>query len=127
MQLIIYIKFQYDKCCKIIASFSNDDGDGNKNVKKSNSLNNQNNNSGRALHFLVHFFAVTARLGREIHDDQFSFLRLSKLGCGLQEFNSRKFHLHLTFKAIWNNRDDDLKNRINFNRDDFAVFRCRRC
>ena len=27
---------------------------------------NQNNNSARALHFLVHFFAVIARLGREI-------------------------------------------------------------
>ena len=50
-----------------IGSFSNDDGDGNENVKnKNNRLNNQNNNSARALHFLVHFFAVTARLGREI-------------------------------------------------------------
>ena len=38
------------------------------------------------------------------------FLSLSKLGCSLQEFNSRKFHLHLTFKASWNNRDDVLGN-----------------
>ena len=50
-----------------IGSFSNDDGDGNENVIKANyRLNNQNNNSARALQFLVHFFAVTARLGHEI-------------------------------------------------------------
>ena len=42
------------------------DGDGNENVKKANRLNNQNSNSARVLHFLVYFFAVTARLGREI-------------------------------------------------------------
>ena len=47
-----------------LGSFRNDDG--NQNVNKSNRLNNQNNNSARALHFLVHFFAVPARLGREI-------------------------------------------------------------
>ena len=39
------------------------------------------------------------------------FLSLSKLGCGLQEFNSRKFHLNLTFKASWNNGDDVRKKR----------------
>ena len=37
------------------------------------------------------------------------FLSLSKLGCSLQEFNSRKFHLLLIFKASWNNRDDVWK------------------
>ena len=37
------------------------------------------------------------------HDE---FLSISKLGRGLQELNSRKFHLHLTFKASWNNFDD---------------------
>ena len=47
-----------------IGSVSNDDGEGNENVKKTNRRNNQNNISVRALHFLVHFFAVTARLGR---------------------------------------------------------------
>ena len=31
------------------------------------------------------------------------FLSLSKLGCGLLEFISSKFHLHLAFKASWNN------------------------
>ena len=39
-----------------------------KNKKTIDGLKNQNNNSTRrrVLHFLVHFFAVTARLGREI-------------------------------------------------------------
>ena len=45
-------------------TLSNDDGDGNK-PKKGNRLNDQNNNSARVLHFLLHFFAITARLGRE--------------------------------------------------------------
>ena len=49
------------------------------------------------------------------------FLSLSKLGCGLQEFNSRKFHLHLTFKASSNNRDDIEKPRIHFNSDVFPA------
>ena len=49
------------------------------------------------------------------------FLSLSKLGCGLQKFNSRKFHLHLTFKASWNNRDDAEKTRIRFNSDVFTA------
>ena len=47
-----------------LESFSNDDGDSNENIIKAKSINNQNNNSARALHFLVHLFAVTARLGR---------------------------------------------------------------
>ena len=37
-----------------------------KRTPKSNRLNNQNNNSARTLHFLVHFFAVSARQGPEI-------------------------------------------------------------
>ena len=34
--------------------------------QKINRLNKQNNNSARELHFLGHFFAVTARLGSEM-------------------------------------------------------------
>ena len=47
--------------------YSNNDGK--ENVKKAIGLiiiYYQNNNSARTLHFLVHFFAVSARLGREI-------------------------------------------------------------
>ena len=43
-----------------------------------------------------------------------NFVSLSKLGCGLQEFNSRKFHLHLTFKQNWKNRDNVLKKANSF-------------
>ena len=48
-------------------------------------------------------------MGRFIEDvntRQRIFHSLSKLGCGLQEFNSKKFYLHLTFKENWNNRED---------------------
>ena len=46
-------------------SLSKDDGDGNENGKKAIGLARQNNNIVRASGFLVHFFAVTARLQRE--------------------------------------------------------------
>ena len=41
-------------------------GDGNENVNNSNRFNTQNNSYARASHILVHFFAVFARLRREI-------------------------------------------------------------
>ena len=46
-------------------SLSNDDGDGNENDKKAIGLDLQTNNTVRASRFLVHFFAVAARLQRE--------------------------------------------------------------
>ena len=49
----------------IIGSLSNDDGDGNENVKKVMGFIEQNNKFARASHFFVHFFVVTARLRRE--------------------------------------------------------------
>ena len=42
-----------------------DDGDGNENGKKKGTSFKTTLNSARALHFFVHFFAVTARLRRE--------------------------------------------------------------
>ena len=52
--------------CNRLGSFSNDDGDGNEDVKKSIGLDWQNNNSARAsCFFLVHFFTVLAGLRRE--------------------------------------------------------------
>ena len=56
----------YGSFLQIIGSFSNDDDDGNGNENVNDTLNNQNNNFSRALQVLVHFFAVTARLGREM-------------------------------------------------------------
>ena len=49
----------------IIGSFSNDDGDGNQDVKKEIGLYWQNNNFARASRFLVHFFTVLTLLRRE--------------------------------------------------------------
>ena len=40
--------------------------DGNENVKNNNRFRRQNNSFAHASHFLVHFFAVFARLRREI-------------------------------------------------------------
>ena len=50
------------------------------------------------------------------------YLSLSKLWCVLQELNSRKFRLHLTFR----NEDGIIattfgKTRIHFNNDVFAA------
>ena len=91
--------------------FSNN-GDGTENVQKDNNrLNNQNNNKARALHFLVHFFAIREHdkdmkfnflkgsFMEDVNARRRIFLFLSKLGCGLQEFNSRKFHQHIALKT----------------------------
>ena len=44
----------------MIASLSNDDGDGNENGNKAMGLDWQNNNFARVSRFFVHFFAVVA-------------------------------------------------------------------
>ena len=54
------------------------------------------------------------------------FLSLSELGCGLQQLNSRKFNLRLTFKASWNNPGGIIattfeKTRIHFNSEAFPA------
>ena len=46
-------------------SLSNVEREVNEIVKKAIGLNKQNNNFARASRFIVHFFAVTARLRRE--------------------------------------------------------------
>ena len=48
-----------------VGSFSNDDGDGNENVKKAIGLDWKNKNIVRASRIFAHFFVVTARLRRE--------------------------------------------------------------
>ena len=51
---------------KILGSLSNDDGDVKENGKKAIASDWQNNSFARASHLFVHFFAVAARLRREI-------------------------------------------------------------
>ena len=48
-----------------LGSLSNDDDDGNENVKKAIGLDWQNSNSARVSRVSVHFFAVVARPRRE--------------------------------------------------------------
>ena len=91
------------------------DGDG-ENLKKKR-LNTQNNNSARASLFLVHFFAVTARLRREnaefhvlrrtwTQDDDFLFFFLNFDTVFLElALSSRKYCQYLTNWATWNKRD----------------------
>ena len=50
---------------RLIGSFSDDDGDGKENVKKTIRFIEQNNKFARASRFFLHFFAVTAPLRRE--------------------------------------------------------------
>ena len=50
-----------------------------------------------------------------------SFLSLSKLVCGLQEFNSRKFHLHSYLKRVGVIATTFEKTRIRFNSDVFTA------
>ena len=88
-----------------------------------NRLNNQTNNFARALHFLIHFFTViptehvNSPMGRfmeGVNTRRRIFLSLSKLGCGLQELKSSKFHLHLTFRRVGKIVTTFEKLRIHF-------------
>ena len=79
----------------ITASFSNDDDNGNENVKKNNRFIEQNNKFARAspfcVHFLLHDYEVkmcTFYGGRKQAKSKFSFS--FKLDSGPQEINSRE-------------------------------------
>ena len=50
---------------EVLGSFSNEDGDGNEDVKKAIGLFMQNNNFARVTRFFEHFFTVLARPRRE--------------------------------------------------------------
>ena len=102
--------YHFEPILNPMGIFCNDEGDGNKNIKNSNGFNNQNNNSACAIHFLVRLFChyCTTRTDMKFPDGMFTedvntrrriFLPVCYLGYDLQEFNSRIFHLHLTFKA----------------------------
>ena len=90
----------------LIGTLRYDDGDGNENVTKANRFNNQSNNFARASRFLVHFFAVTARLRletglisrctEEVHKRRRNYLPLSELGYGSLEFNLWRVRLYMS-------------------------------
>ena len=104
-------------CEVIIGSFSNDDGDGDEDVKKAIGLLRKTT----TLHVHHAFLYISLP---SLHDYDVKmpnckfyggrkqattnlFFSLSKLECGPQEINSREIHLDLTFLANWNKRDKD--------------------
>ena len=80
----------------MLGSFSNDDGNGNQDVKKAIGLLRETT----TLHVHHAFLYIS--------------LPSSKLECGPQEINSREIRLQLSFLANWNKRDEDWKNRNSF-------------
>ena len=95
-----------DLLCSALESLSNDDGEGNENVKKAVGLDLQNNNFAGALRFFVYSFAVTARPRRkkclisrfleDVNTRQGISFAFSELRYSLLGFNSRKNCRHLT-------------------------------
>ena len=97
-----------------LGSFSNDDGDGNQDVKKAIGLLHKTT----TLHVYHAFLYISLP---SLHDydvkmpnykfyggrKQATIVSLSKLECGPQEINSREIRLHLPFSANWNKRDKD--------------------
>ena len=98
---------------EVLGSFSNEDGDGNEDVKKAIGLLRKTT----TLHVQHAFLYISLP---SLHDYdvkmpncKFYFINkrrrisfsLSKLECGPQEINSREICLHLPFSANWNKRD----------------------
>ena len=107
-----------------LRSFSNDDGDGNENVKKAIGLLSKTTNLHVHLAFLyisqpplqeydVKMSNFTFYGGRKQATTNFC-LSLSKLLCGPQEINSREIRPLLTFQANWNKRGKVWKNENSF-------------
>ena len=84
-----------------IGSFNKckDDGDSNENVKKRVHVH-----YNFVTFFCRHYTMMMGSFMEDVNTPQRVIFSLSKLECGLQEFNSGKVHLHLTFKANWNKR-----------------------
>ena len=97
-------------------SFSNDDGDGNENVKKRNC-----SYLSKTTTFYAHHTFLYISLS-SLQDDDVKVLNLNllifvsfpKLGCVPQEINSWKILLHLTFSANWNKCKKFWKNANSF-------------
>ena len=83
----------------VIGSFSNDDSDGNQDVKKAIGLLRKTT----TLHVHHAFLYISSR---SLHDYDVKMPN----GCGPQEINSWEIRLHLPFSANWNKRDKDWKN-----------------
>ena len=108
-----------------VGSFSNDDGDGNEDVKKA--IGNVYTVAKQQLCTCITLFCtflyrpcttkwkcLTASFMEEVNKQRRISFSLSKLDCGPQEINSGEIRLHLPFSANWNKRDKDWKNGNSF-------------
>ena len=115
---------------KTVRSFSNDDSDGNENVKKATGLLRKTT----TLHVHHAFLYISlpslptttwkcliASFVEDVNKRRRIYLSLSKLECGPQEIDSREIRQHLPFSANWNKRDKDWKTGIHFKTDVFAA------
>ena len=108
---------------QIIGSFSNDDGDGNQDVKKAIGLLRKTTTSHVHHAFLyislrpsttTTWKCLNASFMEDVNKRRRILFSLSKLECGPQEINSRESRLHLPCSANWNKRDEDWKNGNSF-------------
>ena len=94
-----------------LGSFSNDDGDGNQDVKKATGLLRETT----TLHVYHAFLYVSVP---SMPNCKFYGGRkqatTNLFECGPQEINSREIRLHLPFSPNWNKRDKDWKNGKSF-------------
>ena len=101
---------------KLLGSFSNNDGDGNQDVKKVIGLLHKTTTSH--VHHTFLYISLPSLRDYDVKMPNCKFYEdaskrrrisfsLSQLECGPQEINSREIRLHLPFSANWNKRDKD--------------------
>ena len=107
-----------------LGSFSNDNGDGNQDIKKAIGLLRKTTTLHVHHAFLyislpsLHDYEMkmpNCKFMEDVNDKRWwiSF-SLFKLDCGPQETNSREICLHVPFSANWNKHDKDWKNGNSF-------------
>ena len=118
----------------LIGSFSNDDGDGNEDVKKQQVYYAKQQLCTCITRFCTFLYrpcttttwkCLISSFMDDVNKRRRISFSLSKLECGPQEINSREIRLHLPFSANWNKHDKDWKNGNSFKNWRFRC-RCRR-
>ena len=113
-----------------IGSFSNDDGNGNEDVKKAIGLLRKT--TTLHVHHAFLYISLPSLHDYDVKMPNCKFyggrkqattnlFSVSKLECGPQEINSMEIRLHLPFSENWNKRNKDWKMGIHFKTDVFAA------